>query len=192
MNGTKFFLESTGIGSGDEYNALRSGTGDPRASTEQASRKSSNLSEGTGSTLGAIRFEPVSQRMRGVGQLDGSLLERAAEILDGIDHVDHQTMILAIESLKYVATELWASAAKASPYHQSILAAVDTLLRSNEGITDAQAVALRGAFKDLGQPKLSEQYVDVVISSLVDVGYNPLAPLSAMESSDGERGIESD
>jgi hypothetical protein len=137
-------------------------------------------------TKSPARFEPSISRLRGGERLDPALLERAAEVLEDIEHADPEAMSLGIESLRYVTCQLWLTAALASMYHRSILAIVESVILSAEQITAGQAVALRGAIKDLAQPKLSEQFVDVVRSRFIDEGHNPLAPLgAAKEDTDG-------
>jgi hypothetical protein len=137
----------------------------------------------TGEGVDGVIFEP-SHRAYGAGKLDPSLLDRASELLDGIENASPEQMSLTIESLRFVACELWHSAEKASQYHQSLLALVEGMLLANECLNANQAATLRGAISDLASNSLNENYLDVVRSRFVDDGYSPLSVLSSMEAND--------
>src|SRR4051812_16514183 len=100
----------------DVFAVSRGETAAEPARAAQARRKGGNAAR-TGDDLDAgVRFEP-SHVAHGAGELDRPLLARAADLLEGFEHMGDEERSLAIESLRFVVCELWPSAARASQYH---------------------------------------------------------------------------
>jgi hypothetical protein len=172
----------TGLQFSSDHSSI---TTELEAQKRSQSKGQDELDVRTGEGLRQVEFIPISARPRTRGVPDRVLLDRANDVLDNIESSDPATMSLSLESLRYVTCELWTSVANCSQVHQSILTLIESLLTSMESVSRSQAAALRGAFKDLGGPALTESHLDVLQSQFIDEGYNPLAAFSSMEDGNG-------
>jgi len=154
--------------------------------------KDEPISSVTGGGIDRVEFRPLAGRVRPGGRLDGSLLERATDILDDLeDTTAQEEIVLAIESLRCVVCELWITAAGASQHHQSILAILESFLRTTESVKPGQLSAVRGAFADLTAAVLSQEHVDINRSRFIDEGYSPLSCVDEVEhANDGANNSE--
>ncbi len=124
------------------------------------------------------RFEPVGRSHTAPKSFNQGLLEKAEELLDNIESAEKDVSILKLESVRHVICELWNTSTYTSLQHQSLLALIEAFLAHIDLLQIEQAAALRGAFKDLAFPRLTEQHLDVIRSGLIDVGHNPLVAFS--------------
>jgi hypothetical protein len=138
----------------------------------------------TGETVTEMPMRPTGRGNKRRPKIDQSLLMRAAGLLDGIEDLNDEDLTLTLEALRCVVFELWISVAEATQFHQSILAIVESFLLSREHLDPGQAIALRGAIKDLNLPLLGEQHVEVIRSQFIDQGLKPLAILSEYNDAD--------
>lgn len=132
--------------------------------------------------------EPILDGIRcGAGQLDTSLLNKAKELLESFQFDDPQDVIVRIEALSGLVSELWRGARASSQYHRQILAALDSAaIQAGQIATlvPSQLNALRSAVYDLSQRTLTQANVDSIAGRLIDEGFSPLAPLGSWSVTD--------
>ena len=118
--------------------------------------------------------------------IDRSLLRRAAVLLEDVEHQPIDDQAVALESLRNVAFRLWTSAERASIYHRSVLAMVESFLsEGRESVSGSQAAALRGAVKDLSLDSIGEQHAKVIRSQFIDSGQKPLSMFGRSDTGGG-------
>lgn len=181
------YAASTSVGVGSSL--VRSPDSDSSEATmpvvDKASRKDSSVAGDwtqTGEIIKVGSMRSRDRRAKDSGALDPSLLARLADLLDDVEHLPPEEMSLTIESVRCNLCELWATAQHSSQYHRSVLTIAENFLAGREIVDALQAAALRGAIVALYHDHLTEQYVDVIRSHFIDTGYNPLAPLSDLET----------
>jgi hypothetical protein len=120
-------------------------------------------------------------------QSDKRLLDEAIDVLESINFTLGLDVLSATESLSGLICELWATAADASPYHQVLLAAIESAViqaRDTEQLTESQSAALRSGFIDLKSPVVTESHVESLSSRLVDESFSPFAPIDDLNGTD--------
>lgn len=141
----------------------------------------------TGTTeLSGSPMRPLAAAPPRANHVDRALIERATELLDGVEYLDSEELALTLESLRNLVCRLWPSVAAATVYHQSILANIESFLLSQESIDAEQASVLRGAVKDLGLTSIGEQHAEVIRSQFIDHGHKPLALLGNVNLADDD------
>jgi hypothetical protein len=176
-------LDGTAAGSPVHFFTSHDETSHSAFTSEKRHRQEPQIESDTGSG-NAPRFEPRNRQVKQGRRLDPSLLERAESLMQDIEKATPETAAVTMESLRCVCYELWATAATASQWHQLLLAAIESMVRSLDQLSPGQASALRGAIKDLSNPSLNSTFLEVARSRLIDEGHNPLAILTTFEDAD--------
>ncbi len=121
---------------------------------------------------------------KGLGRIDGGLLEAALETLENTDPLDQANLPIRLSTLSGLVYEMWRSAIGSSQYHQQILAAAEsaTISASRAGVIgEGQVRALRTALTDLSSRVLTQANVESIGSLLIDEQFSPLAALADRE-----------
>lgn len=113
--------------------------------------------------------------------LDRSLLNRANNIIDSLDHRDVVESTVHLESLRGIVLQLWEIAATSSQAHQEILAVLESAILSIESPNEGQLSAFKEAVMDLGNDVLTQAHVDVIRRRFIGEGFSPLALLSELK-----------
>jgi len=126
-------------------------------------------------------FTLVESKAVATRGLDRSLLNRANNIIDSLDHRDVVEATVHLESLRGIVLQLWESAATSSQTHQEILAVLESAILSIESPNEGQLSAFKEAVMDLGNDVLTQAHVDVIRRRFIGEGFSPLALLSELE-----------
>jgi len=146
---------------------------------------------GPNATLGAnletpqrTRTSLAEDRKSVSGGLDKSLLERAKSIIGSFDPDDVMDAAVNLESLRGILLQLWESATRSTPFHQEILAILESAMLSIESPSEDQLSVFREAVADLGNDALTQAHVDVIRRLFISGGFSPLVLLSEVEDGD--------
>ncbi len=159
-------------------------TGDLRAreSHKHASTPYLNAEEtfSSNATLGhpAPRSDNEHRRENGKGKVNTNLLQRAIEIVNGLDTDDAIAYVVDLEALRGIVLELWSTAATSSTYSQELLATLEGALLSVDLPTPDQVSAFREALRDLRSDVITEAHVDVIRRRFIAAGFSPLGLLT--------------
>jgi hypothetical protein len=122
-------------------------------------------------------------RKPGIGRMDSDLVNRALEIIEGLDINDNYENPLGVASLRTIVYQMWKGAAQSSDYHQSILAILERAVLSIELLTAETAEAVREAIVDLSNSVLTASHVETLRSRFIDLDFSSLSLLSQLGDS---------
>ena len=133
-------------------------------------------------------MKPSVVPKRNRNQIDQELIEKAIEIVEGIDLDVPDDADLAMASLLSIVGRMWPSATHASEEHQEMLGILESALLggTNEPLTAGHARVFRELLLDLKREELTTANVEVVQSQFLDEGFGPLSPFNGVDIQSSE------